>query len=85
MSLAANGLWQVFSSANRIGRNPSFTPRWSDKPLEMFLDDEQSSVARLPQADRDWLAAMHAALLVPIFAGGSDPRPFARIEMYMPM
>jgi eukaryotic-like serine/threonine-protein kinase len=50
--------------------------RWSDKPLEVFLDDEQSPVARVPQADRVWLAAMNAALLVPIFAGGSDPRPF---------
>ena len=50
--------------------------RWSDKPLEIFLDDEQSSIARIPPADRQWLAAMNAALLVPIFAGGSDPRPF---------
>jgi len=50
--------------------------RWSDKPLEVFLDDEQSPVARIPQPDRLWLAAMNAALLVPIFAGGSDPRPF---------
>ncbi|HYB94061.1 MAG TPA: protein kinase [Vicinamibacterales bacterium] len=50
--------------------------RWSDKPLEVFLDDEQSPVARVPQADRLWLASMNAALLVPIFAGGSDPRPF---------
>jgi GAF domain-containing protein len=50
--------------------------RWSDKPLEVFLDDEQSPVARLPPADRAWLASMHAELLVPIFAGGSNPRPF---------
>ncbi len=50
--------------------------RWSDKPLEVFLDDEQSPVARVPQADREWLASIEAALLVPIFAGGSDPRPF---------
>jgi hypothetical protein len=50
--------------------------RWSDKPLEVFLDDEQSQVARLPQVDREWLATMNAALLVPIFAGGSEPRPF---------
>jgi hypothetical protein len=66
--------------------------RWSDKPLEVFLDDEQSQVARLPQQDQAWLAAMNTALLVPIFAGlsraqssdsssdqsrgGSDPRPF---------
>jgi predicted Ser/Thr protein kinase len=50
--------------------------RWSDKPLEVFLDDEQSPVARVPPADRTWLAETNAALLVPIFAGGSDPRPF---------
>ncbi|HEX4916128.1 MAG TPA: protein kinase, partial [Vicinamibacterales bacterium] len=65
--------------------------RWSDKPLEVFLDDEQSQVARLPQQDQAWLAAMNTALLVPIFAGlsraqssdasgdqssgGSDPPP----------
>ncbi|MFM8535593.1 MAG: protein kinase domain-containing protein, partial [Acidimicrobiia bacterium] len=50
--------------------------RWSDKPLEVFLDDEQSPVARIPRPERLWLAGMNAALLVPIFAGGSDPRPF---------
>ena len=50
--------------------------RWSDKPLEVFLDDEQSPVARVPPADRAWLASLNAALLVPIFAGGSEPRPF---------
>lgn len=50
--------------------------KWSDKPLEVFLDDEQSPVARVPAADRAWLASMRVALLVPIFAGGSDPRPF---------
>src|SRR5205809_2476909 len=33
MAVAANGLWQVFSTANTIRQNPSFTPRWSDKPL----------------------------------------------------
>jgi len=50
--------------------------RWSDKALEVFLDDEQSPVARVPAPDRRWLADANAALLVPIFAGGSDPRPF---------
>jgi hypothetical protein len=53
--------------------------RWSDKPLEVFLDDEQSPVARVPPADRKWLADMTTALLVPIFAGGSDPRPFVGV------
>ncbi|HEX2460262.1 MAG TPA: radical SAM protein, partial [Vicinamibacterales bacterium] len=33
MSIAANGIWHVFAAANRIAQNPSFTPRWSDKPL----------------------------------------------------
>jgi uncharacterized radical SAM superfamily Fe-S cluster-containing enzyme len=33
LAIAANGLWQVFSAVNRVGQNPSFTPRWSDKPL----------------------------------------------------
>src|SRR5574339_1043158 len=33
LSLTANGLWHVFSTVNRIKQNPSFTPRWSDKPL----------------------------------------------------
>src|ERR671916_121749 len=33
MAIAANGIWHVFSRLNRISQNPSFTPRWSDKPL----------------------------------------------------
>ena len=33
LSIAANGLWQVFSQLNKISPNPSMTPRWSDKPL----------------------------------------------------
>src|SRR3954462_11744603 len=33
LSIAANGLWHVFNTANQINQTPSFTPRWSDKPL----------------------------------------------------
>ncbi len=33
LALAANGAWQVFSRLNRISQNPSFIPRWSDKPV----------------------------------------------------
>jgi uncharacterized radical SAM superfamily Fe-S cluster-containing enzyme len=33
LSLAANGAWAVFERLNRIQPNPSFTPKWSDKPL----------------------------------------------------
>jgi len=34
MALAANGIWHVFAAANSIQQTPSFTPRWSDKPLQ---------------------------------------------------
>ena len=33
LAVAANGLWHVFSAANSVRQNPSFTPRWSEKPL----------------------------------------------------
>ena len=33
LAIAAEGAWQVFSRVNRISQNPSFIPRWSDKPL----------------------------------------------------
>ncbi len=33
LSIAANGIWQVFSQLNKISQNPSFIPKWSDKPL----------------------------------------------------
>jgi uncharacterized radical SAM superfamily Fe-S cluster-containing enzyme len=34
LSIAANGAWQVFSRLNTIAPNESFTPKWSDKPLQ---------------------------------------------------
>jgi uncharacterized radical SAM superfamily Fe-S cluster-containing enzyme len=34
MSVVANGAWQIFCWGNNLfPENPSFTPRWSDKPL----------------------------------------------------
>src|SRR2546425_988405 len=33
LTYAARGAWTVFDAANRIKQNPSFTPKWSDKPL----------------------------------------------------
>ena len=33
LSIAANGAWTVFNGLNKINQNPSFTPKWSDKPL----------------------------------------------------
>jgi 7,8-dihydro-6-hydroxymethylpterin dimethyltransferase len=33
ITVAAKGAWAVFDSLNQINQNPSFTPKWSDKPL----------------------------------------------------
>ena len=33
VTLAAKGAWGVFEKLNSIRPNPSFTPKWSDKPL----------------------------------------------------
>jgi len=33
LTYAASAAWAVFERLNRIKPNPSFTPRWSDKPL----------------------------------------------------
>jgi 7,8-dihydro-6-hydroxymethylpterin dimethyltransferase len=33
LTVAANGAWLVFERLNRINPSPSFTPKWSDKPL----------------------------------------------------
>src|SRR5213594_4543895 len=33
LSIAANGAWVVFNGLNKIKQNPSFTPKWSEKPL----------------------------------------------------
>ncbi len=46
--------------------------RWSDAPLEIYLDDERSPATRLPAADRAWIGESGAALLVPMFAGSGN-------------
>jgi uncharacterized radical SAM superfamily Fe-S cluster-containing enzyme len=33
VTIAAKGAWAVFDRVNSINQNPSFTPKWSDKPL----------------------------------------------------
>src|SRR6267142_2708584 len=33
LTVAARGAWKVFEAANSINQKPSFTPKWSDKPL----------------------------------------------------
>lgn len=53
--------------------------RWSDKPLEVVLDDPRSQVGRLPSTDRQWLRNAGAALLVPIVAGTGETRPLVGV------
>src|SRR5437870_1048468 len=33
VTVAAGAAWQIFDKLNRIHPNPSFTPKWADKPL----------------------------------------------------
>ncbi len=33
VTVGANAAWQVFDRLNQINQNPSFTPKWSEKPL----------------------------------------------------
>ena len=33
LAVVANGAWVVFNGLNKIGQSPSFTPKWSDKPI----------------------------------------------------
>jgi tetraether lipid synthase len=33
LTVAASAAWTVFETVNRINPNPSFTPKWSEKPL----------------------------------------------------
>src|ERR1041385_3486814 len=33
VTIGAKGAWAVFDRLNQIGQKPSFTPKWSDKPL----------------------------------------------------
>ena len=33
VTLVADAAWQVFERVNRINPNPSFTPKWSEKPM----------------------------------------------------
>jgi hypothetical protein len=42
--------------------------RWSDEPLEVFLDDPRSPARRLPAEEQEWLECTNAALLVPVVA-----------------
>ena len=65
--------------------NPAVTPlaldgglvtmlRWSDEPLEIFLDDPRSPARRLPPGEIEWLERTGASLIVPVIGQGSQDR-----------
>ncbi len=41
VTLAASAAWTVFDKLNQIKQNPSFTPRWSEKPLLKSYEKEK--------------------------------------------
>lgn len=49
--------------------------RWSNEPLELYVEDERSPARRLPAADQQWLRTTGAVLLVPVISRGSGPGP----------
>jgi GAF domain-containing protein len=80
--LAENGgMYEVAESRHRLPEPVPATSglvqllQWSNQPLEVFLTDAGSTVARLPTSDRDWLRESGATLIVPVFAGTSVERP----------
>jgi uncharacterized radical SAM superfamily Fe-S cluster-containing enzyme len=40
-SIAAKGAWMVFDRLNQINQNPSFTPKWSDRPLQKSWEKQK--------------------------------------------
>src|SRR3979411_436290 len=40
LAVVANASWQVFDSLNQINQKPSFTPKWSDKPLLKSYEEQ---------------------------------------------
>jgi eukaryotic-like serine/threonine-protein kinase len=53
--------------------------RWSDEPLEIFLNDPRSPARRLPTSERDWLEQTDAVLMVPVI--GQDRSLIAVIAL----
>jgi hypothetical protein len=77
----SGGAYEVIEARHRTPEPLSATSglaqllQWSDTPLEIFLNDSRSAIGRLPAADREWLRASGAALLVPVLAGTDVERP----------
>ena len=53
--------------------------KWSDEPLEIFLNDPRSPANRLPPEEKEWLACTRTTLLVPV--AGREGTPIAVIAL----
>jgi len=51
VTVTAEIAWQVFEKLNRISPNPSFTPKWSDKPLLKSYEKEKPKLGWPRQTD----------------------------------
>ena len=58
VAVAANAAWFVFDKLNSINPNPSFTPKWSDKPLAQELGKAEAE-AGLAARDRFAVSEVH--------------------------
>jgi predicted Ser/Thr protein kinase len=48
--------------------------KWSDEPLELYLDDTRSPARRLPQDEIAWLECTGAVLFVPLYSKDATTR-----------
>ena len=59
VTMAAGAAWQVFNTFNSIRPNPSFTPKWSEKPLLKSWEKQKPPLG--------WHPGLAAALLLIVF------------------
>jgi len=51
VTMAAGAAWVVFDKLNQINQNPSFTPKWSDKPLLKSFEKQKPPLGWPRQTD----------------------------------
>ena len=72
---AAKGAWVVFERLNRISPNPSFTPKWSDKPLLKSYEKEKPPLGWPPTWPRFSTTVTFTPDFASSIAAASPPGP----------
>ena len=62
LTYIARGGWAVFERLNRIKPNPSFTPKWSEKPLSEVVSEDETATG---------LAANYRFIVPKVHSGNS--------------